>query len=443
GGATFPNYLYHNVMRSRRALKAVGGRQATYGSVPDYMVTRVAYKMNLRGPCMFVQSACSTSLVAVHLGCQSLNNHESDLVLAGGVSVLVPHRLGYVYEEGGMMSPDGICRTFDVRAKGTVFGSGVGIVVLKRLSDAIADGDHIHAIIRGGATNNDGAFKVGFTAPSVVGQAQVIAEAMANAGVHPETINYIEAHGTGTELGDPIEVAALTRAHRASTSKTGYCAIGSVKPNVGHLDAAAGVSSLIKTVLALEHRQIPPTINYERPNPKIDFENSPFFVNTTLRPWPIDGAPRRAGVSSLGFGGTNAHLIVEEAPVTEPSGPSRSHQVLVLSAKTASALEAATSRLAEHLVEHPQTNLADAAFTLQMGRRTFKHRRAIACSGAADAIELLQAGDARRVVTGEAAAGDRPVVFMFPGQGSQYVNMGKGLYTEEPVFRAAVDECAE
>jgi acyl transferase domain-containing protein len=442
GGATYAGYLNHNVMRNARIVKSVGGRQAVYGSVPEYMVTRVSYKLNLRGPCYFVQTACSTSLVAIHLGCQSLTNHESDMVLAGGVSVQLPHRLGYLYEEGGMLSPDGVCRSFDIRAKGTVFSSGVGIVVLKRLEDAIADGDQIHAVIKGVATNNDGAFKVGFTAPSVIGQAQVVAEAMANAGVHPESISYVEAHGTGTELGDPIEVSALTRAFRASTERKGFCAIGSVKPNVGHLDAAAGVSSLIKTVLALEHHQIPPTINFEHPNPKIDFENSPFFVNTTLRPWAANGAPRRAGVSSFGFGGTNAHVVIEEAPAVEPSGPSRGEQVLVLSAKTEEALDAATKRLADHLADRRTLNLADVAFTLQVGRRLFKHRRAVVCGSVSEAVEALQGGDVRRVVNGEAVS-DKSVVFMFPGQGSQYVNMGLGLYREEPVFRAAVDECCD
>jgi len=442
GGSTFSGYLSHNVMKNGKVIKSVGGRQAVYGSVPDYMVTRVSYKLNLRGPCMFVQSACSTSLVAVHLGCQSLHSHESDMVLAGGVSVAIPHRMGYLYEDGGMLSPDGLCRTFDSRAKGTVFGSGVGIVVLKRLSDAIADGDTIHAVIKGGAVNNDGSLKVGFTAPGVVGQSQAIAEALASAGVHPESISYVEAHGTGTELGDPIEISALTRAYQASTDRTGYCAIGSVKPNVGHLDAAAGVSSLIKTVMSLKNRQIAPTINYEQPNPKIDFENSPFYVNTVLRPWPADGAPRRAGVSSFGFGGTNAHVIVEEAPEPKPSGPARSQQILLLSAKTETALEAAAARLAEHLIEHRQANLADVAYTLTVGRRMFKHRRAVVCGTVPEAIDALQGGDTRRVFTGEATGNERSVVFMFPGQGSQYVNMGLDLYREEPVFRSVVDDCA-
>jgi acyl transferase domain-containing protein len=442
GGATYAGYPHQNVFRNVKVVKSVGGRQAIYGSVPEYMVTRVAYKLNLRGPVYFVQTACSTSLVAVHLGCQSLNNHESDMVLAGGVSVQLPHRLGYLYEEGGMLSPDGAVRSFDIRGRGTVFSSGVGIVVLKRLSDAIADGDSIRAVIKGVAANNDGSFKVGFTAPSVTGQAQVVAEALANAQVSPDSIGYVETHGTGTELGDPIEVSALTRAFRASTDRKGFCPIGSIKPNVGHLDAAAGVSSLIKTVLALEHSQIPPTINFEHPNPKIDFENSPFFVNTELRAWPANGEPRRAGVSSFGFGGTNAHVIVQEKPVVEPSGPSRSRQLLVLSAKTEDALDASSKRLAEFLGDRRQINLADVAHTLRLGRRVFANRRAVVCSSAADAVEALHGSDDRRVLSGS-VSGTRPVVFMFPGQGAQYVNMGLGLYQEEPIFRETVDDCAQ
>ncbi len=443
GGATMSGYLNSNIYRNADVWKSVGARQAIYGSVPDYMVTRVSYKLNLKGPCYFVQTACSTSLVAVHLGCQSLQNHECDMVLAGGVSVQVPHMMGYVYEEGGMMSPDGTCRTFDASARGTVFGSGVGLVALKRLEEAIADGDTIHAVIRGTATNNDGSLKVGFTAPSVVGQAQVIAEAMANAGVSADSISYVEAHGTGTELGDPIEVAALSRAYRAHTDRRSYCALGSVKPNIGHLDAAAGVSSLIKTVLGLEHGQMPPTIHFERPNPKIDFENSPFFVNTTLTPWIANGGPRRAGVSSFGFGGTNAHVVLEEAPPVEASGPSRSQQLLVLSAKTETALDAAAAALAEHLRRSPNANLADVAYTLQVGRRPFGYRRAIGCSTREEAIDALEGGDVRRVSNGLAASKDRTAVFLFPGQGAQYVGMGAGLYAEEPTFRGIVDECCE
>ncbi len=443
GGATLSGYLNANVLKNANVWKTVGVRQGIFGSVPDYMVSRVAYKLNLRGPSYFVQTACSTSLVAVHLACQSLRNGECDMALAGGVSVQIPHAAGYIYEDGGMMSPDGVCRTFDANARGTVFGSGVGLVVLKRLGDAIADRDNIHAIIRGTATNNDGSLKVGFTAPGIAGQAKVISDAMANAGVSPDSISYIEAHGTGTELGDPIEVAALTRAYRTQTDRRGYCALGSVKPNVGHLDAAAGVSSLIKTIMALKHQQLPPTINFDRPNPKIDFESSPFVVNTTLTAWPANGEPRRAGVSSFGFGGNNAHVIVEEAPVPEPANPSRSQQVLVLSARTPTALEAVAGALAKELRRQPDIDIADVAFTQHVGRRTFAHRRAIVCASAQEAIEALDGTDVRRVYNGQVATKDRSVVFLFPGQGTQYVGMGRGLYEDEPLFREIVDDCCD
>src|SRR5688572_5819691 len=297
-GATYCNYLILNLFRSAKAVRHTGHRQLVFGSVPDYMVTRVAYRLNLTGPAYFVQTACSTSLSAVHLAAQSLTRHECDMVLAGGVSVKVPQRLGYLYEEGGMESPDGRVRTFDANAKGTVFGSGVGAVVLKRLTDALADRDHIHAVIRGTATNNDGSTKVGFTAPSVVGQAEVVAQALENGGVSADAIDYVEAHGTGTELGDPIEIAALTRAFATQT------------------------------------------INFERLNPKIELEQSPFFINPTLRDWTTaEGRPRRAGVSSFGFGGTNAHVVVEEAPAVTGASASRQHQVLVLSARTPAALD--------------------------------------------------------------------------------------------------------
>ena len=443
GGAALSGYYGHNVARNSALMQAVGGRQAMFGSVPDYMITRVAYKLNLTGPAYFVQTACSTSLVAVRLGCQSLFNRECDMALAGGVAVYVPDRAGYVYEEGGMLSPDGICRAFDARAGGTVFGSGAGLVVLKRYSDALADGDTIHAVIRGAATNNDGSLKVGFTAPGVAGQARVVADALRAADIPPETISYVEAHGTGTEMGDPIEIAALTRAYAATTDKRRFCAIGSVKPNIGHLDAAAGVSSLIKTVLALENRQIPPAINFERPNPKIEFDESPFYVNTTLQPWPANGTPRRAGVSSFGFGGTNAHVILEEAPVVSVPAPSRSHQPLVIAARTETALDAATVRLREALIKHPELSLADVAFTLATGRRHFSHRRAIVAADREAAIASLETFDARCVFTSMASGRERTVTFMFPGQGAQYVGMARGVYEEEPLFRQLMDECTE
>ena len=280
-GASMNTYLWHNLYPNRDLIGLGAGLQTKIGNDKDYLATRVSYKLNLEGPSVVVQTTCSTSLVAVHLACQSLLSGECDVALAGGVSINVPQTAGYVYQEGGIYAPDGHCRAFDARAQGTVFGNGVGIVVLKRLQDALADGDCIHAVIKGSAINNDGSSKVGYTAPSVEGQAKVIARALAMADIDPETISYIEAHGTGTALGDPIEIAALTRAFRASTEKQGFCAIGSVKTNLGHLNAAAGVTGLIKTVLALKHQMIPPSLHFEQPNPQIDFANSPFYVNTT------------------------------------------------------------------------------------------------------------------------------------------------------------------
>lgn len=300
--------------------------QLMLGNQNDFLATQVAYKLNLTGPSVSVQTACSTSLAAVHLACQSLLNRECEMALAGGVAIHTPHKEGYLYVEGGINSPDGHCRAFDANAQGTIGGNGVGVIALKLLSDALADGDTILAVIRGTAMNNDGAMKVGFTAPSLEGQADVIADALAMAEVPAETVTYIETHGTGTALGDPIEIGALTHAFRNFTDQTGFCKIGAVKTNVGHLDAAAGVAGLIKTVLALQHRLIPPTLHFEQPNPKIDFANSPFTVNTTLAKWETDGHPRRAGVSSFGIGGTNVHTIMEEAPVLPASGPSRSRQ---------------------------------------------------------------------------------------------------------------------
>jgi acyl transferase domain-containing protein len=417
--------------------------QVMLGNDKDYLATRISYKLNLKGPSITVQTACSTSLVAVHLAYQSLLNHECDIALAGGVSTTVPQNAGYIYQRGGIFSPDGHCRAFDAKAQGMVNGNGVGIVALKRLADALSDGDCIHAVIKGSAINNDGSLKVGYTAPSVDGQATVIAEALAAAGVEPETISYIEAHGTGTPLGDPIEIAALTQAFRARTSKKSFCAIGSVKTNVGHLGAAAGVTSLVKAVLALKHKMIPPSLYCERPNPQIDFANSPFYVNTALAEWRADGAPRRAGVSSFGFGGTNVHVVVEEAPPVVPSGESRPWQLLVLSARTESALEAATSNLIQHFKQCPALNLADVAYTLQVGREVFGHRQALVSRDPGDAIAALEALEPTRVFRAVRETNARPVVFVFPGEGSQYANMGRELYQVEPTFREQVDLGAE
>ncbi|HEY0734799.1 MAG TPA: type I polyketide synthase, partial [Herpetosiphonaceae bacterium] len=348
-----------------------------------------------------------------------------------------------LYEPGGVLSPDGQCRAFDAEAQGTIFGSGAGVVVLKRLDDALEDGDQIYAIIKGTATNNDGAIKASFTAPSVDGQAKVIADALADAEVEADSISYVEAHGTGTQLGDPIEIRALTKAFRTQTRRTGFCGIGSVKTNIGHLDAAAGISSLIKTVLALKHQQIPPTLHYNVPNPRIDFAHSPFYVNTRLADWATDGLPRRAGVSSFGFGGTNAHIILEEAPAAQPSAPSaRPWQLLTLSAQSETALEQMTANLAGYLREHPDVDLADVAYTLQVGRKLFEHRRTLLCASHADAIAALESGGSR-LSTQRHTSTKRQTVFMFPGQGSQYAGMAQDLYRHEPIFRQHIDQCAD
>ncbi|WP_375491400.1 SDR family NAD(P)-dependent oxidoreductase [uncultured Nostoc sp.] len=456
-GASLNNY--YSLDLNRDPIGSAQCYQTVIGNDKDFLTTRVSYKLNLTGPSITIQTACSTSLVATTLACQSLLNYQCDMALAGGVSIHVPQKTGYLHESGGTLSPDGHCRAFDAKAEGTTIGNGVGVVVLKRLSDALADGDCIHAVIRGSAINNDGSGKVGYTAPSVNGQAEVIAEAMMLAGVEPETINYIEAHGTGTALGDPIEIAALSQAFCSSTNKKGFCAVGSVKTNIGHLDAAAGIAGLIKTVLALKHKQIPASLNFEQPNPQIDFANSPFYINTKLAEWKTGSTPRRAGVSSLGIGGTNAHVILEEAPGGEQGSrgageQGRKYQLLVVSAKTDSALETATANLANHLQQHPELNLADVAYTLQVGRAEFNHRRVLVCEDIEDVV--LQ--DPERVFTGLVESGVhvgaasrrevtpqeyRPIVFMFPGQGAQYVDMGKELYQTEPIFQQQVDLCCQ
>lgn len=448
-GISMNTYLWNNLYSNRDLIESLGEYQAIIGNDKDFLTTRCSYKLNLKGPGVVVQTACSTSLVAVHLACQSLLSGECDMALSGGVSIKVPQKSGRFYQEEGILSPDGHCRAFDAKAQGTVSGNGVGIVVLKRLADALADGDCIHAVIKGSAINNDGASKVGYTAPSVEGQAKVITRALAMAEVPPETIGYIETHGTGTALGDPIEIAALTQAFRASTSVEdahkglGYCAIGSVKTNIGHLDTAAGVAGLIKTVLALKHKLLPPSLHFKKPNPKIDFTNSPFYVNAALSQWGAANTPCLAGVSSFGIGGTNAHAVLEEAPPLEASGESRPWQLLVLSAKTSTALETTTTNLLEHLKGHPDLSLADAAYTLQVGRVTFRHRRILVCRDLDDAVTTLEAGDTKRLITNFQESADRPIVFMFPGQGAQYVNMGLELYQTEPTFRKEVDKCSK
>jgi amino acid adenylation domain-containing protein len=448
-GVGINSYLLNNLYPHQELVESFS-YQLAMSNDKDFLPTRVSYKLNLQGPSVNIQTACSTSLVAVHMACQSLLNNECYMALAGGVKGEFPQQTGYLYKEDMIMSPDGHCRAFDAKAQGTIGGNGVGIVVLKKLEQALADGDYIQAVIKGSAINNDGSLKVGYTAPSVDGQTNVIAAAMRN--LDYETISYIEAHGTGTTLGDPIEVAALTQAYKYHTQKQGFCAIGSVKSNVGHLDAAAGVTGLIKTVLALKHKRLPPSLHFEQPNPRIDFANSPFFVNNQLSEWKsADNIPRRAGVSSFGIGGTNAHLVVEEAPViSEPlSGNNESSDtylpwhLLGLSAKTSTALEQATANLAEYLTQHPNINLADVAYTLSVGRKVFEHRRLLVCRSSDEAIEALNTLEPKRVFTQIQSSKEQPVVFMFSGQGSQYVNMGLELYQQEPLFHAQIDKCAE
>jgi non-ribosomal peptide synthase protein (TIGR01720 family) len=442
GSVSLSTYAMRNIYANRDLIAIIGDYQALLSSDKDFIAERVSYKLNLRGPSLTVQTACSSSLVAVHMACRSLLMGESDMVLAGGASISVPQRAGYLYQEGSIMSPDGHCRAFDARAQGTVRGEGAGIVVLKRLEDALAEGDTVYAVIRGSAITNDGAFKVGFTAPSIDGQAEAIGLALAMADVDPDTISYVEAHGTGTPLGDPIEIAALTQVFREYTQRNQYCAIGSVKTNLGHLDAAAGITGLLKAVLALHHRTLPPSLHFTQPNPTIDFANTPFVVQQAPASWESGHHPRRAGVSSFGIGGTNAHAVLEEAPAPPPTGSARPWQVLPLSARSAAALEQATANLAHYLQQQPAPAIADVAYTLQTGRRAFPHRRVLVCRDRADLLTALETQAANRQWTAHCDTQQRPVAFLFPGQGAQYVQMGAELYQYEPLVRDIVDTCA-
>jgi acyl transferase domain-containing protein/thioesterase domain-containing protein/NAD(P)-dependent dehydrogenase (short-subunit alcohol dehydrogenase family)/acyl carrier protein len=444
GGCGMGAYFTFNLLTNPELIDNVGLFLLRHtGNDKDFLVTRVSYAFNLQGPSVNVQTACSTSLVATHMAVQSLLSGECDMALAGGVTIEVPHGVGYHYKEGEVLSPDGHCRSFDHRSKGTVFGSGAGVVVLRRLKDALRDGDAIRAVIKGSAVNNDGSRKVGYLAPSVDGQAACVSEALELADVDADTINYVECHGTATPVGDPIEIAALTQAFRASTERKGYCLVGSVKTNIGHLDTAAGVASLIKASLSLENRTVPPSLNFEAPNPRLDFESSPFKVAAKATEWPRGTTPRRAGVNSLGVGGTNAFVVLEEAPERPASPKDAAPQLLLLSARNRKALDGNAQRLATWLRENPQAELADVAFTLKAGRRAFEQRRVLAVRDTAEAIALLESPDPRRVYT-HAHEIERPqVVFMFPGGGAQYVHMGRGLYDAEPVFREHVDRGLE
>ncbi len=440
-GCGMGSYFYFNICSNPELVDSVGMFLLRHtGNDKDFLSTRVSHVFDLRGPSITMQTACSTSLVAVHYAAQSLLSRECDMALAGGVTIELPQGRGYIFQEGEILSPDGQCHAFDHRAQGTVFGSGAGAVVLRRLADALRDGDHVWAVIKGTAVNNDGAAKAGYLAPSVEGQARAIAEAHAVAGVSAETIDYVECHGTGTYLGDPIEVAALTAAFRETTQDTGFCRIGSVKTNIGHLDTAAGVASLIKAALALHHRRIPPSLGFETPNPAIDFETSPFRVNAALSDWISHAGPRRAGVNSLGVGGTNAHAVLEEAPPCAASEPSDwPFQILTLSGRSRAALEANAKALAAHLRANPDQPLADVAFTLKEGRRAFEKRRVLVAGTHEEAAALLEANEPRRIFTHSALGDDPEVVFMFPGGGAQYTGMARDLYETEPVFAEWMD----
>jgi acyl transferase domain-containing protein len=440
-GAYYNTYL-DNLKGVPGAVEPAAAFARSIANEKDYLVTRISYKLDLTGPSLTVQTACSTSLVAVHLACQGLLAGACDLALAGGVTVRARQRAGYLYQPGGIYSPDGHSRAFDAAAQGTVSGSGAGLVLLKRLEDALADRDPIRAVIRGSAIGNDGAAKVGYTAPSVDGQARVISAALAMAELEPAAITYVEAHGSATPLGDPIEVEALHRVFRTGRWRPGSCALGSVKTNIGHTHAAAGIAGLIKTVLAMQHRAIPPSLHFERPNPEIDFARSPFRVSTALTPWVADG-PIRAGVSSFGMGGSNAHVVVEEAPAVPEERGGRRWHLAVLSARTETALEAATDALADRLRRAPEVDVADACYTLQVGRSAFEHRRVLVAGDRDDLVAALRARGPRVLSARPAAAGGRPLAFLLPGLGDQRVGMGRNLYRSEPVFRAAVDECAE
>ncbi|WP_333683477.1 type I polyketide synthase [Pontibaca methylaminivorans] len=441
GGCGMGSYFYFNICSNRGLVDDVGMFLLRHtGNDKDFMTTRVSHVFDLKGPSVNLQTACSTSLVATHYAVQALRRGDCDMALAGGVTIELPQGRGYLYRENEVLSPDGHCHAFDHRAQGTVFGSGSGVVALRRLSDATRDGDHIWAVIKGSAVNNDGAAKAGYLAPSVDGQAAAITAALANAGVSADTIDYVECHGTGTYLGDPIEISALTEAFRRTSRDSGYCRVGSVKTNIGHLDTAAGVAGLIKTTLALHHRQIPPSLSYEKPNPAIDFETSPFRVADHLTDWESHRGPRRAGINALGVGGTNAHVVLEEAPERPASDESDwPFHVLCISGRSRAALDANSTALAAHLRANPDLDLADVAFTLKEGRRGFERRRVLVAETPQEAADLLDSGDERRVFTHE-VLGDAPeCVFMFPGGGAQYPDMARDLYETEPVFAEWMD----
>ena len=441
GGVGSGEYQWENLLPNHSFVRTVGSMAIALGNNRDYAPTFVSYKLNLRGPSIAVSTACSTGLVAIHLASEAVRNGECDMALAGAASVELAQWHGYRYQEGSILSPDGHCRAFDADAHGTLWGSGGGMVLLKRLSDALADGDTVHGLLLGSAINNDGSDKVGFSAPSVSGQSEVIAQALGVAGVEPGDIDYVEAHGTGTQVGDPIEVRALADVFGGRGLPAGSCRMGTVKPNIGHLAAAAGTVGLIKTVLSLRNETLPPTLHLRRPNPAIGFEQTPFRVVAEAEPWPRGDRVRRAGVSSFGMGGTNAHAIVEESPRLDPLPVSGQPQVVLLSAKTPSALETMTRQLVERLRTDPDLPVDDVAYTLQVGRRAWPYRRAVVTSDVTDAADVLAGAAPRRLLTGRAPAATDAAgpVFLFPGQGTQRVGMIRDLYQRYPVVREHLD----
>ncbi|BBM00785.1 type I polyketide synthase [Microbulbifer sp. GL-2] len=442
-GAALSGYMMRNLKSNPGLIERLGTFKIMLANDKDFLSTKVSYQMGFTGPSVNVNTLCSSSAVAIHLAAESLLNHQCDLAMAGGVSLQITRNEAFFYQEGKIGSPDGHCRAFDERAAGTVSGSGLGIIALRRLEDAITDGDNILAVLKGTAVNNDGSGKASYTAPSVDGQAEVIIEAQELAGIDPDTITYIEAHGTGTHLGDPIEVAGLTKAFSRQTQDHQFCALGSVKTNIGHLVTAGGVASVIKTVLALQNRKIPASLNFERANPKIDFVNSPFYVNTHLSEWSSrNGAPLRAGVSSFGIGGTNVHMILEEAPDQPTGDEGKPWMFFPLSAKTDTSLQKAREKLANFIDKKQGFDLADVAYTLQVGRNDFEFRSAYVSDSSGTLSTLLKQDSTEGSFHGVQKPIKRNVVFMFPGQGAQYASMGQDLYQNEPIFRHYFDQCA-
>jgi phthiocerol/phenolphthiocerol synthesis type-I polyketide synthase E len=440
GGASMSAYLFQ-LCATPSLVETVGFYRVLLGNDKDYLPAWVSYKLNLTGPSINIQTACSTSLVAVSIACRSLLNYECDMALAGGASIGAPRKSGYLYQEGGISSPDGHCRSFDVAARGSVPGEGVGIVVLKRLEDALRDRDSIDAVIRSCAVNNDGAHRVSFTAPGVESQAQLMTMGLLTAGVEPRQVAFVEAHGSGTPLGDQIELAALAEAYRGVAP--GSVALGSVKTNIGHAGAAAGIAGLMKAVLALKHRSIPPSLHFTAANPEAGLDATPFYVNRRAVPLPDTGEPSIAAINSAGMGGTNAHVILEQAPQPSAPQPSRPWQLILLSARTPEALEQAADQFAHHLQSQNGPALADIAYTLQTGRQPFDHRRALVCQDLPTAFTALSQRDPKRLLSGIVSTQNRSVAFLLSGLGDHYPDMGRGLYETESEFRTHVDLCCE